>query len=382
MNKLTYAGIATLACLLFNSLSAAAQTPLNSNAQQALEWLQCSQQLANGQIGTGGNPIARSSEVALSLAAAGQPATAMKHGRVSLASYLSAVSTTDVGTNGELLLARASQPDTGSAAAVVAQLDGSKSSTGVTAGEYGGDIYSDALAVLGLRADDQVVGSDSIAFLKSQQKADGGWSFDNADQYGTDSNTTATVIQALMAAGVDTHDSVINNGFTYLKSVFAQGGFGDTPGAGPDPNSDELAIQAILAAGKEADAAWQSMLTQAFTYLADQQLRAGNDRGAIASSFSKLFATTSAPAAFLKRPLTTRGISELQLPLLPCPASTSSSASASPTAAPKSPASTTRLAQTGSSRPPGLPIAPLVGIVLLATGLSLLEGKRRRRLDH
>jgi hypothetical protein len=362
---------------LLQSLAANAQNALPDNAQRALQWLQCTQQQANGQMGSGGNPIARSSEVAIGLAAAGQPATAMHAGALSLADYLKTATSTDVGTNGELLLARASQPDAGPTASVAAQLQASKSTSGSTAGEYGGDIFSDALAILGLRADRQAVGQDAIAFLKSQQKSDGGWSFDNADQFGTDSNTTALVIQALLSAGVAADDVSISKGFDYLKSVFEQGGFGNSPGAGPDPNSDELAIQAIVAAGRQHDATWGPMLNQALNYLAGQQITSGPDNGAIASSFSKLFATTYAPAVFLLRPLTVVGIAETKVSLLPCPA-----AAATPTPVPTVTATVApvtspppHLAQTGAGadRRPFLP-----GLVLMLIGLSILRGEARR----
>ena len=205
MHRRIVASLLAPSFLLLASLSASAQTTTSSNAQRALQWLQCSQQQANGQIGSGGNPIARSSEVAIGLAAAGQQASAMHAGVVSLADYLKTVTSTDVGTNGELLLARASVADAGPTATVAVQLQAAKGANG----EYGGDIYSDALAILGLRAAGQAVGDDAVAFLKAQQKASGGWSADNADQYGEDSNTTALVIQALISTGAAADDATV-----------------------------------------------------------------------------------------------------------------------------------------------------------------------------
>src|SRR3982074_2332443 len=108
MQRRIVASLLASSLLLLASVSASAQTTTGSNAQRALQWLQCTQQQANGQIGSGGNPHARSSEVAIGLAAAGQPASAMHAGEKSLADYLKTAASTDVGTNGELLLARAS----------------------------------------------------------------------------------------------------------------------------------------------------------------------------------------------------------------------------------------------------------------------------------
>jgi len=377
MKRLPSASVIAIVVLLLASTAASAQSPLTSNAQRALQWLQCAQQQPNGQIGKGGNPVARSSEVAFSLAAAGQAASAMRTGAVSLADYLKTAVSTDVGTNGELLLARASQPGTGPTATLAAQLQASKSISGQTAGEYGGDVFSDALAILGLRADSQAVGHDAVDFLKQQQKSDGGWSFDNADQFGTDSNTTALVVEALVSAAVAPDDASITRGFDYLQTVFGQGGFGNTPGAGPDPNSDELAIQAILAAGRQSNPTWASMLNQALNYLAGQQIPSGADAGAL-SGFSELFATTFAPAAFLLRALTVTGLAETKVSLLACPTSTSTSPTPQPTAT-RSPVTTTaRLAQTGATADLRPPLAGLV-ILLLATAILMRPRRRARR---
>jgi hypothetical protein len=355
--------------VLATSINAAAQTSHPSNAQRALQWLQCTQQQPNGQIGSGGNPIARSAEVALGLAAAGQDASAMRNGAVSLADFLKTAVSADVGTNGELLMARASQPNAGPTATVATQLQAAKGSNG----EYGSDIFSDALAILGLASAGQAVATDAVAFLKGQQKTNGGWSADNADQYGEDSNTTALVIQALLSAGVPSDDAAITAGFSYLQSVYSHGGFGDAPGLSPDPNSDELAVFAILAAHRQADAVWGPRLEAAIQDLASQQITSGPDAGAIASQFSKLFTTTYAPSAFLLRSLTQKGLAEGKIALLPCPATTTATATPRPTATP----GTVNLAQTGGSAG-GTDDRPLLaGLILLGVGLGLL-GRRLR----
>jgi len=357
--------------VLATSINAAAQTAHPSNAQRALQWLQCTQQQSNGQIGSGGNPIARSSEVALGLAAAGQDASAMRSGAISLADFLKTAVSSDVGTNGELLMARASQPNAGPTGTVAVQLQAAKGSDG----EYGSDIFSDALAILGLRSAGQAVAGDAVTFLKSQQKSDGGWSFDNADQFGEDSNTTALVVQALLSAGVPSDDAAISGGFTYMQSVFNHGGFGDAPGLNPDPNSDELVIFAILAAHRQTDAAWGPRLEAAIQDLASQQITTGPDAGAIASQFSKLFTTTYAPSTFLLRPLTQKGFAEGKVALLPCPATSTATPTPRPTPTP----GTVTLAQTGGSAgsPDGRPV--LAGLIFLAAGLGVL---RRRLRGH
>ena len=379
MKRLTLASVLAIAVLALSSTVASAQSRLTNNAQRALQWLQCTQQQPNGQIGSGGNPIARSAEVAFSLAAAGQDASAMKAGTVSLADYLKTAVSTDVGSNGELLLARASQPNAGPTATVSAQLQAAKGSNG----EYGADLFSDALAILGLRAAGQMVGDDAVAFLEGKQNpTDHGWSFDNAGQFGSDSNTTALVLQALIASGVNQNDVHVSNGFQFMASQFVGGGFvsqadptkpaGD-PSNIPDANSDELGIEAIMGAALQTDQHWAPRLQAAENDLAGRQIATGADAGAL-TGFSKLFATTFAPAAFLLRPLTISGLAESSVSLLACPtAATSPTPTSTPTPTPA--AVTTRLPQTGM----GADLRPvLAGLAVLLFGTGILVRPRRR----
>ena len=207
-----------------------------------------------------------------------------------------------------------------------------------------------------------------MTFLKDHQQADGGWSF-AGDQY-TDSNTTALVIQALLSDGVPSDDEAITHGFAYLQSVFGQGGFADTPGAAPDGNSDELAIQAIVAANQQADQSWRSKLDQALTHLAGLQLGSGADAGAISNPYSKLFATTLAPAAFLLRPLTISGLT--------CSTTTTATPAPQPTPVTSSAATPPRLAQTGAS-PDIQPSVAGLAVVLLGAVILMRPRRRARR---
>jgi hypothetical protein len=379
MKRLTLASVLAIAVLALSSTMASAQSRLTNNAQRALQWLQCTQQGPNGQIGSEGNPIARSAEVAFSLAAAGQDASAMKAGTVSLADYLKTAVSTDVGSNGELLLARASQPNAGPTATVSAQLQAAKGSNG----EYGADLFSDALAILGLRAAGQMVGDDAVAFLEGKQNpTDHGWSFDNAGQFGSDSNTTALVLQALIASGVNQNDVHVSNGFQFMASQFVGGGFvsqadptkpaGD-PSNIPDANSDELGIEAIMGAALQTDQHWAPRLQAAENDLAGRQIASGADAGAL-TGFSKLFATTFAPAAFLLRPLTISGLAESSVSLLACPTA-ATSPTPTPTPTPTPAAVTTRLPQTGM----GADLRPvLAGLAVLLFGTGILVRPRRR----
>src|SRR3989442_12135517 len=99
MKRLTSATLTTVAVLVLASVTASAQNRLPNNAQRALQWLQCTQQQSNGQIGSGGNPIARSPGGAFRRAAAPQDAPPRKNRRVTLAAYTKTARTTPGATN-------------------------------------------------------------------------------------------------------------------------------------------------------------------------------------------------------------------------------------------------------------------------------------------
>jgi len=356
MRRITLAAISAVV-VATQAIPAAAQ-PAPTRAQAAVAWLLAQQDTTTGQVGAAAeNPLARSAETALSLAATSQDPATFKNGSASLADYLKPAVPTDVGTAGELLLARATWPDIGPTAPLIAQLNAAYLQACTAApGQYGGSIFSDGLAILGQRAAGQRLGAEALTFLRAKQNpTDHGWSFDTAGKYGSDSNTTAVVVQALLAAGVSPADPAIQNGFAYLKTQFANGGFFSF-GSTPDPNSNELGIQAILAAGLQHTAPWSDMLTAAEASLASEQISSGPDAGAVTAG-DKLFATTLAPAAFMERPLT-----------LP----SSSSEAGAPLACPPTPAAP-HLAQTGGQ--PALPLA--LGFALIGLGLWLRRTMRR-----
>lgn len=360
MRRTTLALLGSILLLLGLAVPAAAATPQTTNASLAIQWLHRQQQ-SSGQIGPStGNPVARSAETAFSLFAAGQDAAAFKNGTLSLADYLKAATTTDVGTDGELLLARAVQPDTGPTAGPITQLRAAYLQACAAApGEYGSDIFSDALAILGLRAAGQQLGAEAIAFLQAKENpTDHGWSFDNAGQFGSDSNTTALVVQALLAAGGSAADPAVAGGLGFLGTTFQSGGFVFQAESPPDTQSDELAIQAIVAAGLQAEATWSPRLAAAQQNLANFQVSTGADAGALLGFDRKpsLMATTPAPAAFLLKPLTVRSSQAAGLPL------------ACPHIAPAT-TSTPRLAQTGGGLP--APWLLLIALALTFAGYSV-----------
>jgi hypothetical protein len=122
-------------------------------------------------------------------------------------------------------------------------------------GLVGTGLFDHALGILALVAAGQPVPAEWIDAAKSKQIANGGWAYDgSADEAAADSNTTALVIQALIAADVSSDDPAIVKALAYLKTTNAPGGGFAYSVADPllaDANSTGTVIQALIAAGIE-----------------------------------------------------------------------------------------------------------------------------------
>src|SRR5918995_497701 len=71
-------------------------------------------------------------------------------------------------------------------------------------GIYGDDLYDHALVLIALTAAGEAISDAALEPLRAVQGADGGWAFDGSTAPGaSDSNSTALVLQALIAAGED-----------------------------------------------------------------------------------------------------------------------------------------------------------------------------------
>ena len=122
------------------------------------------------------------------------------------------------------------------------------------AGIYGDDLYDHALVLIALAAAGEAIPEAALEPLRAAQGEDGGWAFDGSTAPGAaDSNTTALVIQALVAAGHG-DDPMIDRALAFLSTLLApDGGFAYGP-ADPlvaDANSTALVLQALIAAGED-----------------------------------------------------------------------------------------------------------------------------------
>lgn len=118
-------------------------------------------------------------------------------------------------------------------------------------GIYGGGIYDHAYAIMALVATGGDVPASAVDALTTTQAENGGWAFDaSTDPANADSNTTAMVVQALVASGHGDHETVAP-ALDFLASTVTDDGAAYAPGADPDANSTALVLQAMIATGGE-----------------------------------------------------------------------------------------------------------------------------------
>lgn len=177
--------------------------------------------------------------------------------------------------------------------------------TGVTP-LFGDGVFDHALVMLALAAHGDPVAPTMIDALAATRIADGSWAFDGSTAPGSgDSNTTAMVVQALVASGHGA-DPMVTEALAYLTTVQDPAG-GVAYGGGnplvPDANSTALAVQAIIAAGQDpAGADWRN----AAGALAAFQNAGGAFRYTDAEPADNLFATVQAIPALAGQPLPIR----------------------------------------------------------------------------
>ncbi len=134
-------------------------------------------------------------------------------------------------------------------------------------GQFGSSVIDQAYGLLGYAAQYGPATGPARARLAQLQLPNGGWEF--ATGFGADTNTTAVVIQALIAAGEPVTSPAIQRGLLFLRGQQnPDAGFPyqvpcGYPGcAGSDPNSTAYVVQALAAVGENPDGwAWSRHFT-------------------------------------------------------------------------------------------------------------------------
>ena len=127
---------------------------------------------------------------------------------------------------------------------------------------YGAGPYDHALVIIALVATGEELPEGAIEAFDARQLEEGSWAFDGTLIAGNgDTNTTAIVLQALVAAGATGGDLILH-GVEYLAGEALPNGFAFQrgPGAAADANSTSLAIQGLIAVGEDPSAqGWQNV---------------------------------------------------------------------------------------------------------------------------
>jgi hypothetical protein len=127
-------------------------------------------------------------------------------------------------------------------------------------GLYGNSVFDHALALMAVSATGGEISEGAVTVLESTQAPEGGWAFDGSmDEGAADSNTTAMVLQALVAIG-EGDSALADEAQAFLQmAIDEQHGVLYQPGAGfpADSSSTALTLQAMIALGEDtATDAW------------------------------------------------------------------------------------------------------------------------------
>ncbi len=253
--------IVILATALFPIATSGAITPTplvdrqRAAAFAALEWLR-TQQLDDGSLPVPfGNPVSSSCDAILAIASAGQDPSQWRTVAPDAPSIVDYVQThsagyaTSAAATAKVIVAVVAanrNPVDWGGANLLQKLDEFYS-----AGAFGSSTIDQAWALLALAAARRDVPEDALATLRGYQLADGGW--EAGSGWGSDSNTTGLAVQALVAVGEAPASPAIVSALLYLASLQnPDGGFPYTKpsqwGTDSDANSTATVIQALLAA--------------------------------------------------------------------------------------------------------------------------------------
>lgn len=253
-------------------------TPAILSANAALQWIK-PQQNANGSFG---NNTGATLDVILAVAAANQqPDHWIGSSGASLVDYVASTAATFSGQSaaaaGKLAAGAAAAGQDPRGFGAVNLVAAINSTYNASTGAYGANNMDQAWAMLGLRAAGEVVPAAAVARLASQANPNGGWGW--ASGIASDVDSTALIVEALLASGAASSSPAVTDALAYLRSVQltnSNGGFAASPeqawGVASNTNSTAFAMQSILAAGQDPlGASWVVSATNPLDFLLGQQ---------------------------------------------------------------------------------------------------------------
>jgi uncharacterized repeat protein (TIGR01451 family) len=115
-----------------------------------------------------------------------------------------------------------------------------------TVGQYGGNVWDQSWAMIGLVAAKQSLPLTATQRLAQIHSADGGWGYASYGAYGSDPDSTGLALMALAAGNTPVTSSAVVSGLAYLHDTLnSDGGFGYS--GATNTNSTGLALQGLAA---------------------------------------------------------------------------------------------------------------------------------------
>lgn len=241
-----------------------AATPLASpvagpGLQSAVDYLVSQQQADGSWLGFSGEPDAGTTvDAIIALGAAGEAGIDVEAPIALALEWLggegvaSTYAETGTGQAAKLVLALVAAGADSLEIGGVAPMDLLASGQNAETGMYGTGLYDHAYVIMALAATDSEIPTNAIEFLATVQAKNGGYAWDGStDETMSDSNTTAMIVQAMVAAGVPNDDPVLAGAVGYLRTVVSEQGAAYSVGAEADANSTALVAQALLAIGED-----------------------------------------------------------------------------------------------------------------------------------
>lgn len=246
----------------FSLLPASALAQSDSAQQRAIDWIKDQQQDDGSFPGFGPGDTA---DVVMALVAAGEnPTKLIKAGKSPL-DYLQSQAPTYIksgaGAISKLILAAtATGLDPRSFGTDLAKDLGDVYNADT--GQYGGDVTGHCLALTAIKSMGATPPAKAFSRLQELQLADGGWSFDGSEASGSDTNTAAVCIEALVANA--NKGPMFDKAVAYLRSQQNDDkGFpysqSSAYGNASDVNSTALAMRAYKALGEDTKAIQQAL---------------------------------------------------------------------------------------------------------------------------
>jgi len=259
LRNVGYVVLAFAAVMAGGSLLVSAAGPRTEAANKALNYVRTLQNADGGfplSLGSDSSAGETIDAVLAFVAADIDPATVKKDGKSPL-DYLEAQTDSYITTPGPLaklvigLAAAGEDPRDFAGHDLVASMNAGFNSTSHS---YGDGPIDHGLFMLAREKLNLSPAHGSAAYLESKQTAEGCWKI--SDSFGCDTNTTALAIEALLAAGVDPSESSVEHALDYLEDAQNDdGGFPYDPksawGTDSDANSTAFVIQALVAAGEK-----------------------------------------------------------------------------------------------------------------------------------